>query len=480
MNSKSLGARKFTVSDQRWFAAFSGDFNPIHMDPIAARRLLFGGVIAHGVHAALWALQLHLQSLPPPERRIARIRCRFIRPILLDQKVAVSRTCTESGVVSLQVFRGDTVLLLVEVQAGGAAPAIESAVVSASLARSQSCRDRQFAELAGAIGHLPLFLDLTESRTSFAAVLASLGSSRLAGIAALSRLVGMECPGMHSVFSNFAIDFLPQSEDPTCDPMLSYRVERADTALAPIRIELTGPAMRGTVTAFYRPKPQLQADMQAVSRLVKPGECAGQRVLVIGGSRGLGEVAAKIIACGGGHPIITFHSGEADAQQVQQEIVAAGGRCEVLRMDVLRPRRPFAELRRRHVTLTHLYFFATPRITRAKAAVYEPGRLRDFMAYYVDSFYNVCQLASQIATGLRVFYPSTAFLDEGTRDNPEYLIAKAAGEALCCHLARFGSELSIHVKRLPRIATDQTATILNGGAVNALETMLPIVREMTP
>lgn len=34
---RALAARTFTAADQRWFAAFSGDHNPIHMDPTAAR-----------------------------------------------------------------------------------------------------------------------------------------------------------------------------------------------------------------------------------------------------------------------------------------------------------------------------------------------------------------------------------------------------------------------------------------------------------
>ncbi len=34
--------RIFTSDDQLAFAKLSGDYNPLHMDPIYARRLLFG------------------------------------------------------------------------------------------------------------------------------------------------------------------------------------------------------------------------------------------------------------------------------------------------------------------------------------------------------------------------------------------------------------------------------------------------------
>ena len=48
--------RAFTLADQRAFAALSGDHNPIHIDPIEARRMLAGRAVVHGVHLVLFAL----------------------------------------------------------------------------------------------------------------------------------------------------------------------------------------------------------------------------------------------------------------------------------------------------------------------------------------------------------------------------------------------------------------------------------------
>ena len=43
--------RTFTPADVEAFAAASGDWNPAHVDPLAARRLIAGGPIVHGMHA---------------------------------------------------------------------------------------------------------------------------------------------------------------------------------------------------------------------------------------------------------------------------------------------------------------------------------------------------------------------------------------------------------------------------------------------
>ena len=39
---KVLAERTFTPDYQNRFAALSGDFNPMHMDAVAARRTIFG------------------------------------------------------------------------------------------------------------------------------------------------------------------------------------------------------------------------------------------------------------------------------------------------------------------------------------------------------------------------------------------------------------------------------------------------------
>ena len=48
-SSLVLAVKTFTLEDQLEFARFSGDRNPIHIDPVAARRTLTGQCIVHGI-----------------------------------------------------------------------------------------------------------------------------------------------------------------------------------------------------------------------------------------------------------------------------------------------------------------------------------------------------------------------------------------------------------------------------------------------
>ena len=56
MPAITLASRTFDSDGQVLFASLTGDFNPIHLDPIAARRTQAGTVVVHGIHAILWAL----------------------------------------------------------------------------------------------------------------------------------------------------------------------------------------------------------------------------------------------------------------------------------------------------------------------------------------------------------------------------------------------------------------------------------------
>lgn len=76
----TAASRHFGRADQDAFAALSGDWNPIHVDPVAARRLLFGEPVTHGVHLAMWALDA-LAAARPEIAGFARIAVPAAAPI---------------------------------------------------------------------------------------------------------------------------------------------------------------------------------------------------------------------------------------------------------------------------------------------------------------------------------------------------------------------------------------------------------------
>ena len=58
------------------------------------------------------------------------------------------------------------------------------------------------------------------------------------------------------------------------------------------------------------------------------------------------------------------------------------------------------------------------------------------------------------------FYPSTELLSVQTLSMGEYTAAKAAGESLCSLLSKSVGGINIFNPRLPKLATDQTVSLI--------------------
>jgi hypothetical protein len=256
-------------------------------------------------------------------------------------------------------------------------------------------------------------------------------------------------------------------------------VSSIDPRLHKIELTAQNSTMSALLESFFRPSPQMQQSSGEVKRKTAEKEFAGQYALIIGGSRGLGEITAKIIAAGGGHVIISYIHGEKDALRIAQEINGAGGSCDVVQCDIRAPHKAIETIAKRKVTVTHVYYFASPKIFLPKTGLFNTNSFQSFTAFYVDGLfrtYRACRRYWQ--THLTLFYPSTVAIDEKDRATCEYALAKIAGESLCAYLAQYDPNLSIVIERLPRIATDQTVSIMKFPAQNALDSMIPIVRKL--
>jgi len=62
--ARHIGEKTFSQQDQELFAELSHDCNPMHMDAVAARRLITGHQVVHGVHVLLTALEFWQSGEP--------------------------------------------------------------------------------------------------------------------------------------------------------------------------------------------------------------------------------------------------------------------------------------------------------------------------------------------------------------------------------------------------------------------------------
>lgn len=450
-----MTVRQFDLDGQLAFARLSGDFNPLHVDPLAARRLLFGRPVVHGIHALLWAID---QWVAAQTRGvgISSLKVVFEKPIGLDESASLSIEAGPQGEVRLEI-RGDglrSTRISLHVSGTQCAPTVE---IIPGQPPKRPCREWPAEQLPSAAGDIDLYFDETSARRLFPNLVDRLPLSQLAVLLATTRLVGTECPGLHSIFSELELRFMPEKD--AAGP-LHYHVQRFDQRFAALTLGLSGAGVIGTIKAFMRPLPQAQPEAARLTGMVSADEFAGQRALVIGGSRGLGEVSAKLLAAGGAAVTLTYHRGANDAERVVGEIVAAGGRASAVPFDVLSPDRVRPDQEPSDPAPIGLYYFATPPIFVGAKGAFQPALFRRFCDYYVTGLVHALATFRRPATAaLGVFYPSSVAIDEQPVGMSEYVAAKTAGESLCQALSKHDKRLDIYCPRLPRTATDQTVSL---------------------
>jgi len=98
-----------------YYAAASGDFNPIHIDPAVGRAAGYQGVILQGMCTYSWLADACVEYLGDPAR-LARLRAKFTKPVQVGDVLRIEGRCTgiEGARLRLEVSvrnqRGDDVL----------------------------------------------------------------------------------------------------------------------------------------------------------------------------------------------------------------------------------------------------------------------------------------------------------------------------------------------------------------------------------
>jgi len=473
----ALGSRSFSLADQEAFAKLSGDNNPVHLDSLTARRSVVGAVIVHGMHLVLWALDVLSRSEFRPAG-VCSLDVRFPKPVYLGDEVVLTFQDTSADEVKLWAMVGTKVVATCRLGCIAAPVAAEHAsgniADAAVIPEAGQPNDLAFDELEGKTGYVDFFAPVQGFSQLFPAAASLVGAARLREFAACSRLVGVICPGMRSVFGRMFLRWEGHADT----SQLAYKVIQTYPEFHRITMRCEGSGIAGEIEAFSPPPPPIQLGVADLSDMVKPGEFEGQTALIIGGSRGLGELTAKLIAAGGGRVFITYAVGRDDARRVAEEIRAFGSVADILPYDI---RQPAAEQLSRFdgSVLTHVYYYATCHISRAKTQAYEPERLEQFLMYYVQGFYNLCcGLAELGARNIGVFYPSSVFVAERSKGLTEYAMAKAAGEILCADLPSIFPGIRIHQERLVRLLTDQTSTVMTEKFPPAADAIIRIILSM--
>ena len=485
----------FTHDDVERFAAAGGDRNPLHLDAGFARRTPFGAPVVHGTLLTIGMLG----AVPPDElARIGTVRAWFAAPLMVGDvaSVSVAPSRRRAGAWEVRLTGRGRSLARVLAAPHGAEPTPQSVLTSSILVRPMRSTPAEPgpAELAPGAATGGAYATRSDE---LQAIAASLGAARLdpallEGLAWASYVVGMELPGLHSLFSavtlvvpatpvaprSSAAAAAPDAADaPATRHALSVRDHdpRTDRLLIDGTLyDAAGEARVAAVIECFARAPAPAPDPQLLAAGAEPATDPGT-VLVIGGSRGFGA-ALSLALLARGYTVHVAYSGSPESAAELTRLAGDGSARLVLhRLDA-----------GDHVALTVLSEALGDAGTPLKGLVLNAalpplpmGVTAESGAELTDYVARSLKLAAVplgamlplLGPGSWVVFSSSSAIAAPPRDWPHYVSAKGALEGLAGWLAAAAPAIATVILRPPAMRTEMTNTPTGRLAATRVETI---------
>jgi acyl dehydratase len=455
------------IERQLAFARLSGDFNPLHVDLVQSRRSQFGQPVVHGVHLVMCVLG----ALPIEGRwSIASMTAKFRQAVLVGETASIQISGAGPEFVAT-VLVGSRICVSIRVLVRAGNTGREKRLPEALTAVSWLAPELSMSDLEGLCGNEELALDTSLSKELFGRFAETFDAVDQAFLLATTRIVGMRCPGQYALFRQLSWtsdDDLGATSDAS---MATYEVVATAPRFAVMTLDVTCEGLRVSAEVIVRPAPIAQPGAIRIAEVVEMGEFSGVRSLVIGGSRGLGELAARATSVGGG---VALSTSRGDVVRVDRPS------AHLSRTVLFDVRAPLAHSLSEFVAFrpTHLLYFATPPIVRRSMTRWDAEVYAEFLDVYARRLSDLLSALEGVETLRGVFYPSTVFIDQPQPGFGEYAAAKRAGEALVEGWQSQRPGRHVAAPRLPVLVTDQTSSRGELDATSNMHRLVPELRDL--
>jgi acyl dehydratase len=255
---KTLASRVFDFEDQQRFAAISGDHNPLHLDPVVARRTQAGAPVVHGVHLLLWALDVLAASLDRPPL-LRKLRAQFSAFVYLAETVTLRRIDDSDKVARLELYVYDTLVARVVAEFGASNGKSSLEGVLPRIAQPREPLEPDFEAMASCSGQLQFVAPPETVASHFPYAARWLGASRIAALCASTNVVGMIVPGRHSIFAGLSV----APSEPASGDVLKFRVSATDARFRLVRTAIEGGGFAGSIVSGGSNRPHSRASRRS-------------------------------------------------------------------------------------------------------------------------------------------------------------------------------------------------------------------------
>ena len=324
------------------FADWSGDRNPLHVDEGFAGRTFFGRPLAHGVLAALAALR---DSGLGDLASLRTLDVEFRGTVYPGRSYAVESD-THDDALSVTVSEdGEPVLRVTGRRHAPSAPnrpltppTPASTVDTAATAQRDEPAVHTLDALTRGLEHQGRFrVPEGDPPTP----LGDLEPGLEVVLGLCSYVVGMEIPGLHSLFTRLRLTLHDVEAARETELRYSLATTRLDSRFRLLDTDLTvittdGRAVAHAELRSYVPFSPADTDIDALARhtAFEGPRPTGQIALVCGGSRGLGADIAAGLALAGYHVYATYRSSKQELTGLAERLTRQGAMLTPVEGDV--------------------------------------------------------------------------------------------------------------------------------------------------
>ena len=348
-----ISRKIFKPIDQIIFSKLSHDYNPIHIDQKESRRLISGECIVHGVHSVLWALE---ELLKIKKINLSTINVEFLKQINLYQNVEVFWFNSKKKLI----IKSDlTTHIIIH--------------INIDKIKSITFKDNQLLITKNLPKHPNNFNinDLRAGQTFkvlvggkinysvklFPLLLKHIGINTVFEICLLSYIIGMQVPGLNSIFSSVKIIINRQNNNNLLN------LDLLDSRFGFANLSYFGNNINAKLKAFFRPSPINLPSVKYIEKKIKKKiNLENINILIIGGSRGIGAWITKLVTISGANVTMTYSSGKKEAELIKSDLLSIGLNCKIKKLSISDKHK----IKLPSGKFDHLYYFPTPKTTILK------------------------------------------------------------------------------------------------------------------
>ena len=440
-NGQLITSRTFSSVDCMNFAELSTDLNDIHLLKPEHSGANFDNQINHGVHSLLWALDsfyIRFKYLPK------KMHIKFKQPVYLDEEVSLYWN-SDRNLLSILDLNNKTLVSILLFEKFDKYEKNGLNTVIAPILNPPEVKEVLFEKLKLGKQNINLYpIKPKLLPLLFPNIAYFIGEEAISSIVYISQIVGMHLPGKYSILNFIKLEFTKNI------PKKSVNLIWVDKRTKYIIFKFMTTTINTSIGAFFRPKP---IDIETIHSVdVRKAQVRiprGRKILVIGGSGGIGALVSKVLASNGADVTITYHQHKAAAESLKKNLASQGFFIDILHFSI--PEKNIKIIL--DGKFESVYYFATPPI-RTNFGAFNQELYEKYYHYYVSTFNKLIDVFNTDYTK-RLFFPSSILLDEPRPGYSEYIMAKNQGE-LACSISQPRNKLAIKVLRLRAVLTNNT------------------------